>query len=175
MSLTISKEETDMELFQLLLLLSALLCSLVAGFVLCFAIIVMPGIKTLSTLDFLRSFKAMDGIIQNNQPLFMFVWLGSAGAIVWSAILGFWQLQSLDRGLLIFACSIYIVGVHAPTITVNIPLNNRLQSKNLDAATQPELEAIGKLFKTRWVRWNTIRTAVSILTTLLLLALLLRL
>ncbi len=62
-----------MELIQLTVLISTLLCSLVAGFVLCFAIIVMPGIKTLGVLDFLKSFKAMDGIIQSNQPLFMLV------------------------------------------------------------------------------------------------------
>lgn len=41
-----------MELIQLAVLISALLCSLVAGFVLCFAIIVMPGIKSLGVRDF---------------------------------------------------------------------------------------------------------------------------
>lgn len=52
-----------MELLQLRVWGSTLLCSFVAGFVLCFAIIIMPGIKTLGALDFLKSFKAMDGII----------------------------------------------------------------------------------------------------------------
>ncbi|MEM7291154.1 MAG: anthrone oxygenase family protein [Pseudomonadota bacterium] len=163
-----------MEWIQLAVLISALLCSLVTGLVLCFAIIVMPGIKTLGTVEFLKSFKAMDGIIQKNPPLFMVVWLGSTLAILLSTLLGFWQLQGLDMGLLIFACITYIFGVHLPTITTNVPLNNRLQSVDLDATTPPELRAILHLFETRWLYWNTVRTVVATLTTLTLLVLLLR-
>mgnify|MGYP001582035076 CR=1 FL=1 len=44
-----------MELIQFAVLLSALLCSLVAGLVLTFAIVVMPGTRTLGVLDFLKS------------------------------------------------------------------------------------------------------------------------
>ena len=43
-----------------------------------FAIIVMPGTKTLGDLGFLKAFKAMDRVIQDNQPVFILVWLGSA-------------------------------------------------------------------------------------------------
>ena len=164
-----------MELIQLTILVSALLCSLVAGFVLCFAIIVMPGIRTLGTRDYLKSFKAMDGIIQNNDPLFLVVWLGSALALLSSTVLGFWRLEGLDLGLLIFSCLMYLFGVHLPTITINVPLNNRLQSLDLNAITDHELHEIGELFESRWLRWNTIRTAVATLTTLMLLVLLLRL
>ena len=57
-----------MELIQFAVLLSALFCSLVAGLVLTFAIVVMPGIKTLGDLDFLRSFKAMDLAIGGPRP-----------------------------------------------------------------------------------------------------------
>ena len=64
-----------MELMQFAILLSALLCSLVAGLVFTFAVVVMPGIRTLGYLDYLKSFKAMDRVIQNNHPIFMFVWL----------------------------------------------------------------------------------------------------
>jgi uncharacterized membrane protein len=163
-----------MELIQLGVLISALLCSLVAGFVLCFAIVVMPGIRMLGFLDFLKSFKAMDGIIQNNQPLFLLVWLGSALALLASALLGIWRLESLDLALLVLACVIYLLGVHGPTITINIPLNNRLQSLDLDAATEAELQATAEMFESRWLRWNAIRTVIATLTTVLLLVLLLR-
>lgn len=164
-----------MELIQLTALISTLLCSLVAGFVLCFAIIVMPGIKTLGALDFLNSFKAMDSIIQDNQPLFMLVWIGSALALLFSTFLGFWRLEGLNLGLLTFSCLMYLFGVHLPTITINVPLNNRLQSLDLDATTDSELHEIVELFESRWLRWNTIRTVVATLTTLMLLVLLLRL
>ncbi|SLN30819.1 hypothetical protein ROA7450_01347 [Roseovarius albus] len=164
-----------MELLQLAVLISALLCSLVAGFVLCFAIIVMPGIKTLGIRDFFKSFKAMDRIIQNNQPFFMVVWLGSTLTLVTSTMLGIWRLEGPDLSLLIFACVMYLLGVHLPTITINIPLNNRLQSLDLDATMESELHEIAELFESHWLRWNTIRTVVATLTTLMLLVLLLRL
>ena len=164
-----------MELIQFAVLLSALFCSLVAGLVLTFAIVVMPGIKTLGDLDFLRSFKAMDRVIQNNHPIFMLVWIGSAVVLVASTVLGIWRLEGLDRILLIVACVIYISGVQVPTVTINIPLNDQLQSLDLDAMPNPEVLATAENFESRWLRWNTIRTVVATLTTVLLLVLLVRL
>ena len=164
-----------MELIQFAVLLSALFCSLVAGLVLTFAIVVMPGIKTLGDLDFLRSFKAMDRVIQNNHPIFMLVWIGSAVVLVASTVLGIWRLEGLDRILLIVACVIYIFGVQVPTVTINIPLNDQLQSLDLDAMPNPEVLATAENFGSRWLRWNTIRTVVATLTTVLLLVLLVRL
>ena len=164
-----------MELIQLAILFSALLCSLVAGLVFTFAIVVMSGIKNLGNLAFLQSFKAMDNVIQNNQPIFMLVWLGSAVILLGSTVLGIWQLQGLDRILLVVACAIFLFGVHLPTVTINIPLNNHLQSQDLDTMNEPALLETKTRFESRWLRWNAIRTVLAILTTTLLLVLLIRL
>ena len=164
-----------MELIQTAVLLSALLCSLVAGLVLVFAIVVMPGIRTLGDRDYLKSFKAIDRVIQDNQPIFMLVWLGSVFVLLGSTILGIWRLEGLEQTLLIIACAVYILGVQLPTVTINIPLNNHLQSQDLDAMPESELLALAEKFNSRWLRWNTIRTVIAILTTVLLLALLVRL
>ena len=164
-----------MELIQFAVLLSALLCSLVAGLVFTFAIVVMPGIKSLGDLGFLQSFKAMDRVIQNNQPIFILVWLGSAVVLLVSTVLGIWQLEGPDRILLIVACAVYLFGVQLPTVTINIPLNNLLQSQDLDTMTEPALLETKTRFESRWLRWNAIRTILAILTTALLLVLLTRL
>lgn len=164
-----------MELIQFAVLLSALLCSLVAGLVLTFAIVVMPGINALGDRDYLRSFKAMDRVIQNNQPIFMLVWLGSVMVLLATTALGIWRLEGLDRILLVVACAIFIFGVQVPTVMINIPLNNHLQSQDLNAMPESELLATTEIFDSRWLRWNTIRTAFATLTTLLLLVLLARL
>lgn len=164
-----------MELIQTAVLLSALLCSLVAGLVLVFAIVVMPGIRTLGDRDYLKSFKAIDRVIQDNQPIFMLVWLGSVLVLIGSTILGLWRLEGLEQTLLIIACAVYILGVQLPTVTINIPLNNHLQSQDLDAMPESELLALAEKFNSRWLRWNTIRTVIAILTTVLLLVLLVRL
>lgn len=164
-----------MELIQLAVLLSALLCSLVAGLVLTFAIVVMPGIKTLGNRDYLKSFKSIDRVIQNNQPIFMMVWLGSAVVLLASTVLGIWRLEGIDRLLLIVACGIYIFGVQVPTVMINVPLNNRLQSQSLDTMPESVLVTTTEEFDSRWLRWNNIRTVVATLTTVLLLVLLVRL
>ena len=61
------------------------------------------------------------------------------------------------------------------TVTINIPLNNRLQSQDLETMTESALLATTEKFESRWLRWNTIRTVIAILTTVLLLVLLIRL
>lgn len=73
--------------------MTALLCSLVAGFLFAFAIVVMPGIGALNDLDFLKAFRAIDLVIQKNQPVFIIVWIGSALAAIGSGVLsvGRWK------------------------------------------------------------------------------------
>lgn len=163
-----------MELIEIAVLLSALFCSLVAGVVYSFAIIVMPGIKTLADLEYLQSFKAMDRVIQDNQPVFIVVWVGSAVLLLASTVLGIWQLEGVDRVLLIVACTIYLFGVQVPTVAINVPLNNHLQSQDLETMTAAELQNIKAEFEYRWLRWNAIRTVLAILTTALLIFLLVR-
>ena len=166
---------TDMDLFQIALLLSALLCSLVAGIVLTFAIVVMPGIRSMGDRDYLMAFKVMDRVIQNNQPVFMLVWVGSALLLLATTVWGFWRLEGLDRILLVVAGVIYIFGVQVPTGTINVPINNRLQAQDLDTSSETELRALAETYETRWLRWNTIRTIAAIASTVLLLVLLNRL
>ena len=37
----------------------------------------MPGLSNLNDKNFLRAFQVTDAVIQNKQPLFMFIWIGS--------------------------------------------------------------------------------------------------
>ena len=155
-----------MDLTQIVLVISILLCSLVAGLVFAFAIVVMPGIKDLNDRDFLQAFKVMDRVIQNNQPIFMLVWLGSAVAVIILAILSIFQLDGSNRWLAIGCSVVYLLGVQLPTITINIPLNNQLQSLDLDAVSEADLHKVRKTFEPPWVRWNSIRTVVATMATL---------
>ena len=105
----------------------------------------------------------------------MLVWLGSVVTMFISTALGLWQLGGLDRIILIVACLIFVLGVHLPTIMINIPLNNRLQSLDLESMTTDELSRTKAAFEQRWLRWNSIRTILAIITTVLLIVLLMRL
>ena len=59
------------------LFLSVLFCALTTGFILTYAIVVMPGLSKLDDKAFIKAFQATDRIIQNNQPIFILIWLGS--------------------------------------------------------------------------------------------------
>lgn len=163
-----------MTLFHAVLTLATFLCSLVAGFLFAFAAVVMPGIKSLDDADFIRAFQVVDGVIQRNQPLFIFVWVGSALTLVLAAVLGVWQLRGADRVFVIGASLMYILGVQVPTITVNIPLNNDLQK--LDPATMNATlrRRARDDFEPRWNRWNAIRAVWASLASILLMLILLR-
>ena len=161
--------------FQITLILATLLCSLVAGLVFAFAVVVMPGIKTLSDREFIRAFQVMDRIIQNNQPIFVLVWIGSIVTLVTSAILGISQLEGLERLLIIFAVLVYLLVVQLPTFTINIPLSNKLQTLDVDSMDKTAQKVARMDFEPSWLLWNSIRTIFATLVSSLLIVLLLRL
>ncbi len=161
--------------FQIALILATFLCSLVAGFLFAFASVVMPGIRSLDDREFIRAFQVMDGVIQNNQPIFMLVWLGSVVALVTLAVLGIGQLDGGGRLLMIFATLAYLLGVQLPTFTVNVPLNNKLQTLEVDDLDVTTQKAARKDFEPRWNLWNSIRAAFASVASALLIILLFRL
>ena len=152
-----------MSLFSISVVLATFLYSLVAGLLFAFAVVTMPGIGRLDDGAFLRAFQAMDRVIQNNQPLFMLVWVGSVVTLITAAILGFSQLEGVERWLLIGAALAYIVGVQLPTAAVNVPLNNRLQTLTLDMMDAAALRSARAGFELRWNQSNVFRTIVSCL------------
>ncbi len=164
-----------MDTFQISLVSAALLCSLVAGFVFAFACVAMPGLGTLGAREFLHSFQVIDRVIQNNQPLFVLVWAGSAVTLLLSAGIGFVRLTGPDRALLLIAVVVYLFGVQVPTLTINVPLNNQLQALDLEAMSDDALTEARASFEPRWNRWNQIRTILAVLTSVLLILLILRL
>ncbi|PSN16500.1 DUF1772 domain-containing protein [filamentous cyanobacterium CCT1] len=161
--------------FQILLIVTTLLCSLVAGFLFAFATIVMPGIKQLRDRDFIRAFQVIDGMVQNNQPVFVAVWVGSVVASLAVAGLGFDRLEGTQRLLLLAVPLIYMLGVQLSTFTVNVPLNNQLQALNVDAMGEAALKSARLRFEPRWNRWNVSRALLASLTSIFLLVLLFQL
>ncbi len=151
--------------------LATLLCSLVAGFLLAFLIVVMPGIRRLNDREFIQAFQVIDGIIQNKQPIFVLVWLGSVVFLVSSVMLSIGQLNEFVP-LLIVGTLVYIFGVQLPTFTINVPLNNKLQTWDVMDMNETALKAARVNFEPRWNRWNAIRTFFACLTSTLLIILL---
>ncbi|MEM8559163.1 MAG: anthrone oxygenase family protein [Bacteroidota bacterium] len=154
----------------LLLITATLFVGVTTGLVFAFAVVVMPGLRALSDRDFLRAFKAMDRIIQDNDPRFLIVWAGSVVLLIAAAVVHVPALSGVPRALLLGAVALYLLGVQLPTGLVNVPLNNQLQAQNLDALGSTELAAVRTHFEARWVFWNAFRTICGLVATGLLLA-----
>ena len=164
-----------MGILEIVLVLSAVLCALVAGFLFAFACVVMPGIRELNDRDFLSAFQVMDRVIQRNQPCFMMVWVGSVAAVASATLLSFWHLVGIDHLLLMSAGAIYLIGVQLPTATVNIPLNNRVQKLDVNSLSESDVSEERTRFESQWNKWNRIRTICAALTLILLITLILKL
>jgi uncharacterized membrane protein len=159
-------------MFTVVLLTATLFTALVAGLLFAFALITMPGIRKLGDREFIRAFQVMDGIIQNNHPLFILVWGGSALLLLVAVALGSRDLSPALWIALTTATGAYLLGVQLPTVTINVPLNNALQGIDVKTATKEEIRSARLTFEERWNRWNRRRTVVaSVVTAALLLVL----
>jgi uncharacterized membrane protein len=158
-----------MEAFDATLVVATLLCSLVAGLLFAFAVVVMPGIRGLDDDAFLRSFQEMDAVIQRNQPLFVLAWAGSVPMVVAAAGVSIASAEGPARWATIAAAATYLLGVQLPTLAVNVPLNHQLQAVDVASLSAAESRATRLAFEPRWNRWNVVRTVLAIVVTLLLL------
>ncbi|MEM6366195.1 MAG: anthrone oxygenase family protein [Planctomycetota bacterium] len=154
--------------FAIIGIVATVLCSLVAGLLFAFAVVVMPGIARLSDREFIRAFQGIDGVIQDNQPLFMLVWIGSPISLLVATGLGFFKLAGAQQALIVLAAALYLLLVQMPTIMINIPLNNRLQEFDIATANDDEVSEARDAFEHQWNRWNVIRTIAAIITSVLL-------
>ena len=162
-----------MSFLEFIFILATLLVALVAGFVFAFATVVMPGIGKLGDKEFIRSFQVIDGVIQAGQPVFGLVWMGSAVALLLSAVMGALQLDGIQRAFVVISAIVYVFGVQVPTFRINVPLNNTLQRLDIDAMDDDALASARQAFENRWVRWNSIRTMMASLVSVALMFVLL--
>ena len=143
------------------LIVSTLLCPLVTGFIFTYAVVVMPGFAKLDDRDFIRAFQVTDGVIQNNQPIFMLAWVGSIVSVVATMILGFIELYGIERWTVFAIGFVYLLGVQGITIRIHLPLNNRLQRLEIDEIDPESLSKERNKFETRWNYFNNIRTLIA--------------
>ena len=145
-----------------LVLTSTLSCALVTGFVFTYAVIVMPGLAKLADKEFIRAFQVTDGVIQNNQPILMIVWVGSLISVIGTLIASLMEPYLVETVLVVIAGFVYLLGVQGLTVLVHLPLNRRIQTVNVMERDASGLREERLLFETRWIRFNWIRTLIGL-------------
>ena len=161
-----------MNYIDILLILSILLCSLVTGFIFTYAIVVMPGLSKLKDKEFIRAFQVTDEIIQNNQPIFMLIWVGSIISVL-SLIISSVIIIGISESLLtIIIGTIYLFGVQGVTIGIHLPLNNQIQKVNTEELDDQKLHEERLNFERKWNFFNNIRTIIAFFITLMFIVIL---
>ena len=164
------KLKGPMLLFDILLVLTTLTCALVTGFILTFAVVVMPGIASLSDRDFIRAFQVTDGVIQRGQPVFSSIWIGSVIATVGLLIASITDTDLPQARLTILLGVVYLLGVQGVTVAVHLPLNRHIQNVDVAELDEQTLREEREHFEERWNNFNIVRTVIAVLVTVMLLA-----
>jgi uncharacterized membrane protein len=152
-----------------LLVLSTLTCALVTGFILTFAIVVMPGLANLNDRDFITAFQVTDGVIQRGQPVFNLIWIGSVISIVCLMIAVTVGTDQSDGWLTALVGAMYLLGVQGVTIAIHLPLNRHIQNLHIADLDAQALREERVRFEEKWNAYNTLRTGIAVFVTVMLL------
>ena len=161
-----------MDILDISLFFTILLSALVTGFILTYAIVIMPGLSNLDDKEFIKAFQVTDGIIQNNQPIFILIWIGSIVSVLSTIITSILSLGILDAWLIIFVGVVYLLVVQGITISIHLPLNKSIQNIDINSSNFETLSKERKNFETKWNYFNNVRTVVAFFVVLIFLSIL---
>ena len=161
-----------MDIVTVTLFLSCLTCALVTGFMLTFAVIVMPGLSKLGDKEFIEAFQSMDQIIQNNHPIFLLTWMGSIVSVLGAMVVAVYELGVIGCWPLLVIGLVYLIGVQGITVFIHLPLNSALQKIEVNAIDLSAISEQRLLFETRWNYFNRIRTVIAFAVTVALVVML---
>ena len=161
-----------MNILDISLFFSILLSALVTGFILTYAIVIMPGLSNLDDKEFIKAFQVTDGIIQNDQPIFIVIWIGSIVSVLSTIITSILCLGILDAWLIIFVSVVYLLLVQGITILIHLPLNKSIQNIDINSSNFQTLSKERIAFEKKWNYFNNIRTVVAFIVVLIFLSIL---
>ena len=161
-----------MDILDISLFFSILLSALVTGFILTYAIVIMPGLSNFDDKEFIKVFQVTDGIIQNNQPIFILIWVGSIVSVLSTIITSILTLGMLNAWLIIFVGVVYLLVVRGITISIHLPLNKSIQNIDINSSNSETLSKMRKSLETKWNYFNNVRTVVAFFVVLIFLSIL---
>jgi len=142
-------------LTETLSLLVTLGSGLTAGLCFAFASFVMTGFDRLGSEGAIRAMQAINAAILRSVA--MVVWFGTAVLAVVVAV-----LATEQRGVVIPAAALYVVGAILITGLGNVPRNEALDEVD---PSGPDADAEWQRYRLVWGRWNLVRTGVLVLAT----------
>ena len=145
------------------LILTTLASGLMAGLFYAWSISVTPGLSKVEDKNYLHSFQSMNQAIIN--PIFLICFMGLA---VLLPLISYLSFNSIVFEYVLSASIIYMLGVMAVTFLGNIPLNNNLDSLEIDSMSAEQISTFRNGFENKWNKLNYIRTISSSLSFILM-------
>ncbi|MDR0267799.1 anthrone oxygenase family protein [Paenibacillus sp.] len=136
---------------------SALGSGLTAGIFFAFSTFVITALARLPAEQGIAAMQSINVTVLN--PLFMFVFMGTAFACVFLGIVSLNKWGTASAAYLLVGCVLYFVGSFLVTVIFSVPLNNAL------AAVTPGSSEGAQLWNhylSSWVMWNHVRTIASL-------------
>lgn len=143
----------------LLLGSATLTTALIAGLFFGFVVAINPAFARLSDIAYIEAMQHINRAIVN--VVFAAAFFGAAILIPITA----WKTQNM---LLWAAAAFYLIGGIAVTYAVNVPLNNILDTFQVNGATVIDAAQARMAFAAKWNLWHLVRTIAVIISTILL-------
>jgi uncharacterized membrane protein len=142
-----------------------LLAGCMAGVFFAFSTSVMPGLDAINPDHAIRAMQSINRKILN--PVFLTTFVGApiAATVTGGLLL---VLEETPAAILSFlAAAAYALGALAPTMIVNVPMNEKLDAVDVPSDAR-EAARIWSDYSPRWTRWNTLRGLFNCLSLLLI-------
>ncbi|WP_439584789.1 anthrone oxygenase family protein [Dyadobacter bucti] len=160
-----------MTLYYLVLMFTGATTALIAGLFFAYSCSVNLGLGLLPDAGYLSAMQSINRAILN--PVFFIAFFSPLLLLPLSAYLSYSPGGSVRFTCFLTATVLYFAGVFGVTVFGNVPLNEALDAFNIHTASADAIRAERQVFEKPWNRLNMVRTIVSLLTLLFVLAALL--
>lgn len=144
--------------------ITLLLAGTMAGFFFAYSSSVMLGLDAAGPAHAIPAMQAINLTVRN--PVFFVAFFGTPVAALVSAVVFLIARRPMAAALFLIAGSVYFLGALLPTALVNVPMNEALATATVPSNPQAALK-LWSDFSVPWTWWNTLRTAFSALSLLL--------
>jgi uncharacterized membrane protein len=151
-----------MSTLEILTVLCALGCGLMAGFFLAFSVCVMAALGKLPPAQGIAAMQSINIVVIN--PWFLTVFFGTAAACLVLLVGTLWLPGAAGAAYQIAGGVLYLAGCIGVTMLFNVPRNNALARM---APSSSEGAALWASYLTTWTAWNHVRTVASLAAALL--------
>lgn len=147
---------TPIGIFELLTLVCALGCGLVAGVLFAFSTSVMRGLAALPPAQGMAAMQSINIVIIN--PWFLTPFLGTALLCLLSVAASLRRWPDDGAMYALVGAALYVVGTIVVTMRCNVPRNDALAAV---APSSAEAGDVWARYLATWTAWNHVRTAAA--------------